>query len=237
MDEILLVDKPEGITSFQLLGRLQRELHGTDGTNDTHGKDDKDGEDGKNGKNAAKLKLGHAGTLDPMASGLMVVGVGAGTKKLKDYVGLDKTYEAEILLGVGTDSGDVTGEVIAETQSVSATEADVQKALGEMVGTLRLPVSKYSAMKQGGEPLYKKARAGKKFIIPFRDMEVRSAQNITYDKKWHVASATFEVGSGTYIRSLAEELGRRLDVPATLKKLRRTKVGEFSIDDPNVMRS
>lgn len=219
---IILVDKPEGITSFRLLGELKKTLC----------------EEGHALKQAPKgCKLGHAGTLDPMASGLMVVGVGTGTKKLKEYVGLDKTYEAEILLGVRTDSGDVTGEVVEETRSVSSTEDDVKKELEEMVGVLRLPVSKYSAMKQGGEPLYKKARAGKRFIIPLRDMEVHSVTCISYDVETHVVKVTFEVGSGTYIRSLAEELGRRLGVPATLKKLRRTKVGEFSVADEGVVRA
>lgn len=217
---IILVNKPEGVTSFGLLGLLKKKLSSKGSTPDS---------------TIQKSKIGHAGTLDPMASGLMIVGLNSGTKKLGAYVGLDKTYEAEILLGVQTDSGDITGEVVAETQSVSATYADISAALSAMVGTLRLPVSKYSAMKQGGEPLYKKVRKGKKFVIPFRDMEVRSVSDIAYNTKEKVVSVTFEVGSGTYVRSLAEDLGRRLNVPATLKKLRRTKVGEFNIQDEKVV--
>lgn len=221
MSDIVLIDKPGGITSFDVIRRLRRQL--------------------------GVRKMGHAGTLDPMASGLMIVGVGEGTKKLSEYLKLDKEYESEILIGVRTETGDMEGEVVEE-KPVGAHEVaetfskeKVSATLASMVGTLELPVSAYSAIKQGGVPLYKKARAAKRrgqtvpdSELPIRSMQVRSAEligTIIYDSENGTVTipARFHVGSGTYIRSLAEELGRRLGYPATLKSLRRTKIGSFDI--------
>lgn len=210
-EDILLIDKPSGITSRDVIRELERKV--------------------------GKVKMGHAGTLDPMATGLMIIGVGDGTKKLKEYVGLDKTYEAEITLGIQTTTGDMDGNIIDEQDVAGINESLIEKTLEEMVDVLRLPVSPYSAMKQGGEPLYKKVRAGKKFIQPVRDMEVKNVmlRSIQEKNKKTVVSVEFVVGSGTYIRSLAEELGKRLKIPATLSFLRRTTVGEFSIDQAKTL--
>ena len=102
-----------------------------------------------------------------------------------------------------------------------------------MVGVLRLPVPIYSAVKAGGKRLYKEARKGKKVIIPLRDMEIKNTQllGIKREGDYYIVEVQFDVESGVYIRSLAEELGRRLGYPATIKELRRTKVGDFRIED------
>ena len=178
-------------------------------------------------------KMGHAGTLDPMATGLMIIGVEGGTKKLKHYVGLSKTCEAEIIVGVKTDTSDIEGVMLEDVAVTDVDEQKVKTVLAGMVGILRLPVSGYSAMKQGGEPLYKKVRSGKPFIQPLRDMEVHShiLKNVRMSEGKVYVRVVFEVGSGTYIRSLAEELGKRLGYPATLGALRRTHIGEFSLGD------
>lgn len=205
-ENIFLADKPSGISSFRMVGQVKKELNVT--------------------------KAGHAGTLDPLASGLMIIGVNEGTKKLKEYVGLSKEYVAEILIGTKTTTGDTEGEIIEEVTVADLDEAVVTEKLQGMVGVLRLEVPRYSAMKQGGQPLYKKAREGRDFIVPIRDMEVFEAelQNISCEKGKCVATGRFFVESGVYIRSLAEEFGARLGYPATLQNLRRTKVGEWSVE-------
>jgi tRNA pseudouridine55 synthase len=221
--QILLIDKPVGITSFDVIRRLRRKLN--------------------------IKKMGHAGTLDPLASGLMIIGVNEGTKKLQEYLKRDKEYETEVLIGRRTATGDMEGEVVEE-KAVDAEAAveifsaeKISTALASMVGTLTLPVSAYSAIKKDGVPFYKKARQLERLgqsvpasELPVRDMKVFKAELVSttiYDSanKRVIVPVRFKVGSGTYIRSLGEELGRRLDYPATLKSLRRTKIGEFDIRD------
>lgn len=218
--ELLLIDKPEGISSFDVIRRL-RKIYTE-----------------KTGEKAPKM--GHAGTLDPAASGLMLIGVGAGTKQLTKYIKLDKEYVAEILLGRSTTTGDREGEVLEEAYASQVTEVEIERVLRNMTGSLRLPVSAYSAIKKGGVPMYERARKAAKIgelvkDVPWRDMTVYETEllNIspcivrdTYMKKVQVR---FFVGSGTYIRSLGEELGRQLGLPASLAALRRTKVGQFDI--------
>lgn len=213
---LLLIDKPSGITSFDVIRRLRKKLN--------------------------VRKMGHAGTLDPLASGLLLIGVGDGTKLLKDYIKLPKEYVAEVLIGEKRSTGDIDG-VVTETCSVPEISENVLRTtLQSMIGVVRLPVSAYSAIKKDGIPMYKRAfQAEKEGVVitdvPIRDMEVI---NVLFIESKHtennegdrvVVTARFSVGSGTYIRSLAEEFGKRLGYPATLQALRRTKIGEFSVDD------
>lgn len=212
LPEILLVDKPKGVSSFGALCLLR-----------------------KNFNIPKSIKIGHAGTLDPMATGLLLVGIDKGTKKIKDFVGLNKIYEAEILFGMATDTGDIEGRVTASKKlKVGSLKTEkVKKAVEGMVGKWVLPVPAYSAVKQGGEALYKKARRGAKLIVPKREMDVFKSefQGTKSENEKIYIKAEFSVSSGTYIRSIAEEIGRRLDVPATLSALRRTKIGESDIKD------
>lgn len=210
--ELLLIDKPLGITSFDVIRRLRRILN--------------------------IKKMGHAGTLDPLATGLMIIGVGAGTKKLTGLVKLDKEYIAEVRIGESRSTGDLEGEVLEEKIVKGLTLEMVETVLATMVGTLTLPVSAYSAIKIDGLEMYKRARRAEKSgevvtEVPIREMRVDAAELLQFKISGNQAVATvrFSVGSGTYIRSLAEELGRLLEYPATLQALRRTKVGEFSIED------
>lgn len=216
--EILLIDKPTGITSFDVIRRL-RKIY----TNET-------------GEKAPKL--GHAGTLDPAASGLLVLGVGRGTKRLAELIKLDKEYVAEVLLGRSTTTGDVEGEVVEEKRVEEISLREISSTLESLVGTLALPVSAYSAIKKDGVPMYKRARAAAEKgevvdDVPVREMTVYEAELLGCESGDGEAVATirFRVASGTYIRSLGEELGKRLGYPASLKNLRRTKVGEFDIKD------
>ncbi|HEY0947930.1 MAG TPA: tRNA pseudouridine(55) synthase TruB [Candidatus Paceibacterota bacterium] len=209
--ELLLVDKPKGITSFGVIARLRKALN--------------------------TRKMGHAGTLDPLASGLMLVGVEKGTKKLAELIKLPKTYEAEIVLGERRSTGDMEGTILEESVARNISEDLVRKALSDMEGIIELPVPAFSALKRDGKPLYVRARRGEMVETPIRAMEVRSAvldRIETHGDRTH-AFITFDVGSGTYIRSLAEELGRRLGHPATLGNLRRTRIGEFDIEDAQAL--
>lgn len=216
--ELLLIDKPLGITSFDVIRRLRRILN--------------------------IKKMGHAGTLDPLATGLMIIGIGAGTKKLTELVKLDKEYVAEVRIGESRTTGDLEGEVVESKKVEGLKSEEVETVLKEMVGILELPVSAYSAIKVDGVPMYKRARKAEKTgevvtEVPMRKMRVDEAVCVSYKihKEWAVATVRFGVGSGTYIRSLAEELGRRLGYPATLQALRRTKVGEFDIKDAVTLES
>ncbi|MBX9906553.1 tRNA pseudouridine(55) synthase TruB [Patescibacteria group bacterium] len=211
--DIILVDKPKGITSFDVIRRLRRELGIT--------------------------KIGHAGTLDPLATGLMIVGIGAGTKKLESYLKLPKTYEAVVRIGERRSTGDMEGEILESKDVTSLSLKIVSEVITGMTGVLTLPVPVYSAVKRGGQPLYKKARAGKTIEdIPIRSMEVMSGEatslNLFVTEKGEQRariSVVWHVASGVYIRSLAEELGKRLGYPATIEDLRRTTIGDMSVAD------
>lgn len=207
-DGILVVDKPAGMTSFDVIRKLRTIL--------------------------GIRKMGHAGTLDPMATGLLILGVGKGTKELASLIKMDKTYEAKILLGVGTDTGDIEGKVVSESDVREISDESIANAVQELVGTHTIPVPAYSAIKRNGQPLYKSARKGIEIELPVREMRVyesvlSSIQN--KDDTSKIVSVTFSVASGVYIRSLAEELGRKLGVPACLCALRRTIVGNYTLAD------
>lgn len=207
MEDILLIDKPKGITSFDVIRQLRKKL--------------------------GIKKMGHAGTLDPLASGLMIIGVGDGTKKLNEYIKLPKSYIAEVLVGEKRSTGDMEGDVIESAKVVDLKEENVKEVLRSMVGVLHLPVPIYSAVKVGGRRLYKEARKGKEVSAPTRDMEIKNTQFVGMNKSGdgYVVNVEFDVASGVYIRSLAEEFGRRLGYPATIKGLRRTRVGDFKIEE------
>lgn len=211
-EDILLIDKPRGITSFDVIRRLRREL--------------------------GIKKMGHGGTLDPLATGLMIIGIEKGTKKLNEYLKLPKEYVAEIRIGERRSTGDLEGAVLESKEVETMDEVIIQNVIEGMIGTQSLPVSAYSAIKKDGVPMYKRARKAEKSgevieDVPLRDMEVTEAELLTieYVDSFCVLTVRFYVGSGTYIRSLAEEVGKRLGYPATLQNLRRTKIGEFDISD------
>lgn len=218
--ELLLIDKPSGITSFDVIRRLRRIY-----TQQNGGK---------------APKMGHAGTLDPLATGLMIIGVGPGTKRLEGLTRLGKEYLAEVRIGESRTTGDIDGEVMA-SQEVRASSETLSRAISEtldgMIGETELPVSAYSAIKVDGVPMYKRARKAEAKgetveVVPVRTMRVYEAElfNVHQHEGHAVATIRFQVGSGTYIRSLAEELGKRIGYPATIQALRRTKVGDFHID-------
>jgi tRNA pseudouridine55 synthase len=214
--EILLIDKPAGITSFDVIRKLRQKT--------------------------GIRKFGHAGTLDPLATGLMIIGVEKGTKRLEEFLKLDKEYIAQVRIGEARSTDDLEGEIVEEKEVQNITKEAIATAVAKLVGTITLPVSAYSAIKKDGKPLYKKAREavlkGEVFTdVPMRAMVVHEAELLHEEpavidgKRRHIATVRFHVGSGTYIRSLGKELGRLLGYPATLQSLRRTKIGAFTIEE------
>ena len=211
-DNIILIDKPSGITSFDCI----RKLRGVLGIK----------------------KMGHAGTLDPLATGLMVIGVGnEGTKELNNFKGLEKSYEVTTLLGKRTTTGDIEGEVVEEKKVVDIDKKEAQKAVERLIGEKKLPVPLYSAVKKDGKPLYWYARKGLLVETPIKTMVVKEAffEDLHKKNDDHFIKFFIRVSSGTYVRSLVEEMGGYLGVPATVYALRRVAVGDISIEKASLL--
>jgi len=205
--DILLIDKPAGISSFDVIRILRR--------------------------NTGIRKMGHSGTLDPFATGLLLVGVESGTKKLTTLTKLPKEYVATFLLGVQTDTGDRTGKILVREDASRISEEEVRASLEALLGERSYYVPAYSAIKIDGKKLYELARAGKEIDLPLKKMEVFSAELLSYTKEKDTIylEVKFFVSSGTYIRTLGEELAKLLGTVGTTTELRRTRVGEFSVTD------
>ena len=206
-DGMLLVDKPAGITSFGVVARVRRKL------TEQLGK---------------RAKVGHTGTLDPFATGLMIIVTGKECRNAGNYSKLDKEYEATIKLGFNSSTGDPEGELtpVSDTQPTKdAVEAVLKQFTGEI--TQRPPI--FSAIKINGRRAYDLARKGEVVEMPERQVTIFSLELINYsypDIKVHV-----HVSSGTYIRTLAEDIGKVLGTGAYCSELRRTKVAQWSVAD------
>lgn len=201
----LLIDKPKGMTSHDVVDRL-RQITG-------------------------EQRIGHAGTLDPNATGLLVVGIGRmSTKKLTEIAkNTHKTYEAEIVLGEERDTDDSQGMVVVKAKGVlSPTEREVRETLAGFVGEVEQIPPRYSAIKIGGRRAYELARKGKEVVLKPRIVRIRRIKLIRY--KYPVLEIEAEVSAGTYIRALARDIGRRLGIGAYLWGLRRTKIGKHSVE-------
>ena len=235
-DEILLVDKPEGISSFGVVARVRRKLSEEAGMVSVKGKD------GVVREKRKKVKVGHTGTLDPFATGLLVLLIGKGTKRANEFLKLDKKYIATVRLGATSTTGDPEGEVTVLVDSSRVSEddesgvrdvrvpsrADVEKAVEKFVGETEQRVPSYSAVKINGERAYKLARAGKEVEMPTRKVRIDEIEILDY--KWPDLTIRCQVSSGTYIRALGEDIGKELGVGGYLTALRRTQVGEWRIE-------
>lgn len=200
---VLLLDKPRGITSNAALQGVKRALRAA--------------------------KAGHTGTLDPMASGLLPLCFGEATKFSGLLLNADKAYRAEITLGVSTASGDAEGAIIGTRSTDGLTAAAIRDVLIGLVGSLEQVPPMYSALKHAGRPMYEYAREGRVIERPSRTVTILALEVLRIDPP--TAEIRVEVSKGTYIRSLAEEVGRRLDCGGYLSALRRETVGSFSIGD------
>jgi tRNA pseudouridine55 synthase len=205
---ILLVDKPSGMTSHDVVSRV-RKLAGT-------------------------RRVGHAGTLDPMATGLLVLGLDSSTRLLTYLVGLDKQYLATIRLGVATTTDDVEGDPIgAVADTAGLTDSDIAAAILPLTGVIQQVPSSVSAIKVDGKRSYDRVRAGEEFTLPSRRVEVAAFELLDTRRTGTFVDLDVRVdcSSGTYIRALARDLGAALGVGGHLTGLRRTRIGPFPIAD------
>ncbi|PJI94401.1 tRNA pseudouridine(55) synthase TruB [Luteimicrobium subarcticum] len=209
-DGFVIVDKPQGWTSHDVVGRM-RGLAGT-------------------------KKVGHAGTLDPMATGVLVVGVGRATRLLTYVVGADKDYETTVRLGVATTTEDAEGEVVARVDAAGVTRAQVEEVVAGLTGDLQQVPSSVSAIKVDGERAYARVRAGEDVVLAarpvtvsrFHVLDVRPGPVVEGSATVDVDAAV-TVSSGTYVRALGRDLGAALGVGGHLVALRRTRVGGYGI--------
>jgi tRNA pseudouridine55 synthase len=175
-----------------------------------------------------KVKVGHTGTLDPAATGLMIIVVGQYCKRASEFSKLDKTYKVEMTLGATSSTGDIEGE-ITQNKTHQPDETEVRMVLGNFKGNIYQTPPIYSAIKIDGQRAYKLARAGKQVQLEPRQVTISSIENIEY--KYPKLTFTTSVSSGTYIRSLVEDIGAELGTGAYMSALKRTKVGIYDLAD------
>lgn len=215
MKQILLVDKPAGWTSFDVVAKIRGMIRATytaKGLKPTK----------------RQLKVGHTGTLDPFATGLLIVLLGDACSRSDEFLKLDKTYEVTIVLGKTSTTGDPDGEVtpVSDTQP---TRAAVLEALKGFTGQIEQKPPAFSAIKIGGERAYKLARKGVEVDIPRRSVTIYSLELLEYSYPELVVRA--HVSSGTYIRTLAEDIGTVLGTGAYCDQLRRTSIASYNVTD------
>jgi tRNA pseudouridine55 synthase len=223
MQGLLLIDKPKTWTSFDVVNYVRKQVAATEG------------------KKPKNTKVGHCGTLDPLATGLLLLVVGKDyTRRAGEFTKLDKVYEVTMKLGETSTTGDDEG-----TKTVVSMHKpkfrEIEDALQEFTGEIMQVPPQFSAMKINGQRAYQLARAGKEVTLEARPVTIHSNQITTYDYPY--VTFTSHVGSGTYIRSLVEDIGRELGTGAYMSDLRRTRIGTYSIedalahDDPSLLNS
>jgi len=207
MDRILVVDKPKGLTSHDVVKIYRKKL--------------------------GIKKIGHAGTLDPFATGVLILLVGAATKKFDQFKTLDKVYELIIELGKQTDTGDPEGKTIAKEKIIKPPLiTKIKTVLESFVGTLSQRIPIYSAAKFKGKPLYYYARRGQKVAEKRKKVTIKKIKLLEYKKNKHPRIIIQVVcSSGTYMRQLAVDIGKKLNLPAVAVNLKRTKIGNYSLAD------
>jgi len=203
LDGVLLVDKPAGITSHDVVHKIRR--------------------------NFKIKKVGHGGTLDPNATGLLVILLGKGTKLSNSVMSGDKTYQGTILLGVETDSQDCDGEVVAEKDPTGVTEEQIKKEIKTFIGDFYQTPPMVSAIKINGEALYKAARRGE--VVERKERFVHVYSFNINDFTMPYLDATIKCTKGTYIRTIVHDLGQKLGCGANLAELRRLASGCFTLDN------
>lgn len=207
---LVVVDKPAGMTSHDVVGRLRR-IMGT-------------------------RKVGHAGTLDPMATGVLVVGIERGTKFLAHLVSSTKAYDATIRLGAATTTDDAEGDVVSTT-AVTATDEEIRATLAGFHGEIMQSPSSVSAIKIDGKRAHERVRDGEDVQLPARPVTIHrlDVHDIRHESDFVDIDVSVGCSSGTYIRSIARDLGEALGVGGHLTALRRTAVGPFLLDDARTL--
>ncbi len=205
---VLIIDKPEGITSHDVVAKVRKALH--------------------------TKKVGHTGTLDPLATGVLVVCVEKATKLVQYLTCENKTYEVQMKLGIKTDTGDITGNIIETDDDIvaklnSLNLENVQATLQTFIGAQKQVPPMYSAIKVNGKKLYEYAREGVEIEREERDIEIHSIENVSFEND--ILKYTVSCSKGTYVRSLCEDIAEKLGTCGTMTALRRTLTGEFEIKD------
>ena len=207
MNGIIVVDKPEGFTSFDVVAKMRGIC--------------------------ATRKIGHGGTLDPMATGVLPVFIGRAARSVDLAPNQNKTYEAEVLFGLCTDTGDITGTVL-QRLNACVQQAALQAVLPQFLGPQMQTPPMYSAVKVDGKPLYKYAREGQQVERKARPVTIYSLELLrnTGENRFELRIAC---SKGTYVRTLLEDIGRALEVPATMSALRRTVSGVFTLEQAHTL--
>ncbi|MDQ3123092.1 MAG: tRNA pseudouridine(55) synthase TruB [bacterium] len=208
MDGFVLIDKPKGWTSFDVVAKIRGQL--------------------KAETAVKKPKVGHTGTLDPLATGLLIIVVGSYCKRAQEFSKLDKVYEAEVTLGQTSTTDDNEGNKIQKSDKRPSKD-EVQQILNTFIGEQQQLPPAYSAIKVDGKRAYKLAREGKEVRMEPRTVAIYSIEKIIYD--YPKIRFNVHVSSGTYIRSLARDIGEQLGTGAYLSGLSRTSVGNYKIED------
>ena len=209
---LVLIDKPQGITSFDVVAKL-RKILGT-------------------------RKIGHAGTLDPMATGLMLLGVNQGTKLLQFLVGMDKQYQATIRLGAATITDDAEGEVVSQADASGITPAELDSEIAKLRGHISQLPSSVSAKKIDGKRAYDLVREGKEFELKSKEVLISRFDRVSEPRavgEFLDFDVVVDCSSGTYIRALARDIGNALGVGGHLTRLRRTSIGNYKVEDAHVI--
>ncbi len=205
LDLLLLVNKPADMTSHDVVNIIRKKYN--------------------------IRRVGHGGTLDPFATGLLIIGIGKATKKLTDIVGLDKTYEATAILGATSDTYDLTGEIVKRQTSNVPSQEEIEKVMENFRGTIEQKAPAYSAKKVGGKKLYALARAGEnvEHLRPTKKVDI--TELVITDYNFPTLKFRVTCSSGTYIRSLANDIGEALSCGAYLSELKRTRIGQYKLED------
>jgi tRNA pseudouridine55 synthase len=202
MNGIIIINKPTGYTSRDIVNIISKKLK--------------------------TKKVGHTGTLDPLASGVLVITIGRYTKLGEMLTSLDKEYISEIKLGINTDTLDITGNIL-EKKDFDITKEDIEKVFKKFIGKYEMEVPKYSAIKINGKKLYEYARNNEDIALPIKTVEVKDLELIDYQDD--IIKFRTKVEKGTYIRSLIRDICKELNTIGTMNSLVRTKQGNFSLEN------
>ena len=202
MNGIIIINKPTGYTSRDIVNIISKKLK--------------------------TKKVGHTGTLDPLASGVLVITVGRYTKLGEMLTSLDKEYISEIKLGINTDTLDITGNIL-EKKDFNVTKENIEKVFKKFIGKYKMEVPKYSAIKINGKKLYEYARNNEDIALPIKTVEVKDLELIDYQDD--IIKFRTKVEKGTYIRSLIRDICKELNTIGTMNSLIRTKQGNFLIEN------
>ncbi len=205
MNGVLVINKPKGFTSRDVVNKISN-IFGT-------------------------KKIGHTGTLDPIATGVLVLCIGSSLKLVELLMNHDKEYVARVRLGIETDTLDITGNVVKEDYRNTISRDDVIKVLCQFVGKIKQQVPAYSSVKVQGKKLYQYARNNEVVELPIRDVEIYSLELLDFDNNNQEFVIRCRVSKGTYIRSLVRDIGYALGTYATMLELERTSLGNFLLSD------